>query len=301
MPRRPAPGPSPLELPADLAATSAALRDGLLFWLAEGDLTFGPLSGEQVRRGAEAGQYRDAAAMLVDHGVWVRASLVAAPRHGSAVAAVEYAREPSAPGQEGGASRASRTAPAALPPARPRQRALYAGAAALRTASSSGPPSTGPMSSSVSMAALSGKQRCPVCLERIAAGLVTCPECGEAVAATGAMIAGPPSAGSPSIPDDIPGQSALAMHWRPIVTLGAITTLVCTGIALRHLAPGRFLGVPRASGKTARGGGATRPRARPLLQRARAGTARRARARPASASGSRPTTWATSRPARSRR
>jgi hypothetical protein len=37
------------------------------------------------------------------------------------------------------------------------------------------------------------------------------------------------------------------MHWRPIVTLGAIVGLVCTGIALRHLAPGRFLPPPRSA------------------------------------------------------
>ncbi len=84
--------------------------------------------------------------------------------------------------------------------------------------------------------------RCPICLERIPA-VATCPECGELT-----LPAGPPStSGAPSIPDDLPGQSFLAMHWRPIVTVGAITSLVCTGIALRHLAPGRFTPPPRAA------------------------------------------------------
>lgn len=90
---------------------------------------------------------------------------------------------------------------------------------------------------------------CPVCLERVAASLVVCPECGEPT------TAGPPSTGAPpSIPDDLPGQSWLAMHWRPLVTMGAMAALVCTGIALRYLAPGRFL-PPRLGGaKTAAAG-----------------------------------------------
>lgn len=84
--------------------------------------------------------------------------------------------------------------------------------------------------------------RCPICLERIAAVLTVCPECGEAAGA-----APPPSSGPSSLADDLPGQSPLAMHWRPIVTLGAIVALVCTGIVLRHLAPGRFLPPPRSA------------------------------------------------------
>jgi hypothetical protein len=84
--------------------------------------------------------------------------------------------------------------------------------------------------------------RCPMCLERIGASLAVCPECGEP-----AVAAPPPSSGSPSIPDDLPGQSPFVLHWRPIVTLGAIVALVCTGIALRHLAPGRFLPPPRSA------------------------------------------------------
>jgi DNA-binding beta-propeller fold protein YncE len=44
----------------------------------------------------------------------------------------------------------------------------------------------------------------------------------------------------PSIPDDAPGSSWLALHWRPLVTLGAITGLVFAGVVLRYLAPDRF-------------------------------------------------------------
>lgn len=63
-----------------------------------------------------------------------------------------------------------------------------------------------------------------------------CPECDEPIAGTSVPL----STGTPSIPDDVPGASWLAMHWRPLVTLGAITALISTGIALRTLAPGRF-------------------------------------------------------------
>ena len=233
------------DLAPDLAAAPQALRDLLLFWLHEGTLVFGPLSGQQLRLGFEAGQYRDAAAMVVDSGVWCRASQIAVARDSSSVAAAELAREPSVPG----------AVPAEPGAARRPQRALYAGAAAA-------PPLSAPLSSrrqgvlpssprvEGSRISASGQGsitvRCAVCLERIPAGLVTCPECGEGPLAERAP---PSTSGSPSIPDDIPGQSALAMHWRPIVTLGAIVALVCTGIALRHLAPGRFLTPPRASNR----------------------------------------------------
>jgi DNA-binding beta-propeller fold protein YncE len=106
------------------------------------------------------------------------------------------------------------------------RRAIYLGAAAA-------PPSA--------------SSRCPVCLERIAPDLATCTECGEPLAG------GPPSAGPASIPDDQPGDSFLKLHWRPIVTMGFMAALVCTGVALRSLAPGRFLNMPapRAAGKSA--------------------------------------------------
>jgi DNA-binding beta-propeller fold protein YncE len=84
--------------------------------------------------------------------------------------------------------------------------------------------------------ATSALVRCPICLERIAASSTTCPECGEVVQTARAS-----TSGAPSIPDDMPGDGVLAMHWRPIVTLGAIVAVVCTGVALRYLAPNRFL------------------------------------------------------------
>lgn len=77
---------------------------------------------------------------------------------------------------------------------------------------------------------------CPICLESIPP-VTLCPECGEPTSA----YAGPPSEGLPGSigPDDL-DQGWLRMHWRPLVTLGAITALICVGITLRFLAPGRF-------------------------------------------------------------
>jgi len=76
--------------------------------------------------------------------------------------------------------------------------------------------------------------RCPTCLEPIPLDADPCPECGEAIA--------PPvsSNGMPSIPDDPPNATWLTMHWRPLVTLGTIMSLLFTGVVLRYLAPDRF-------------------------------------------------------------
>jgi len=43
-----------------------------------------------------------------------------------------------------------------------------------------------------------------------------------------------------SIPDDPPEASWLRTHWRPLVTIGVIGSVLAAGIALRHLAPGRY-------------------------------------------------------------
>jgi DNA-binding beta-propeller fold protein YncE len=219
----PAPTSIATELPADLAATPQAVRDLLLFWMHEGELTFGPLSGEQIRTGVDAGQYRSAAACLVDTTLWMRASALAAPRATSAVPAEQYAREPSMPSGEA---------------ARPRQRTILTGAAA--------GPTSNPAVARASSPSAGAIFRCPTCLERIAAGSVVCPECAEPVNAA------PPSmGGSPSIPDALPGQSFFSLHWRPIVTMGTMAALICTGVMLRHLAPGRFLPQRAATSKAA--------------------------------------------------
>jgi DNA-binding beta-propeller fold protein YncE len=54
------------------------------------------------------------------------------------------------------------------------------------------------------------------------------------------MEAQAPPVGLPSIPDDPPNASLFSLHWRPLVTIGAIMALIFTGITLRYLAPDRF-------------------------------------------------------------
>jgi DNA-binding beta-propeller fold protein YncE len=211
------------ELPLGLASASPALLDLLLFWVSEGGQTFGPLTGEQIRQGYAAARYRKAAVCLLESEAWYAIALL-------------FGRDP-----------ARATTPGAT--------AIYLGAAA-------GPsPSLAPISqvSQVSQASPAARAvsvpselsvatttACPVCLERIPAGRDICPECQEPVnALSPASIRGPNS-----IPDDLPGTSWLGMHWRPVVTLGVMATLITTGITLRYLAPGRFL-PPRAAVKPA--------------------------------------------------
>lgn len=204
------------ELPRDLGATAPALRDLLLFWIHEGSRVIGPISGAELRRNIDGGLLAKASASVVDSGAWYPAALVAPRRDPSAVPASLATREPSQSG-------ATRT--------------IYLGAAA-EPASTSLPPA--PLTPAA--ASLASLQRCPTCLERITAGSAVCPECGEPT------VPAVPSGGPPSIPDDAPNASWLAMHWRPLVTMGVMTAVVCTGIALRHLAPGRFMPA-RAGGK----------------------------------------------------
>ncbi len=77
--------------------------------------------------------------------------------------------------------------------------------------------------------------RCPCCRELVQDALDVCPECDEPM---GPGTMSPTSRGS--IPDDVEGASWLRMHWRPLVTFGAILSLIMAGITLRYLAPGRF-------------------------------------------------------------
>lgn len=79
-------------------------------------------------------------------------------------------------------------------------------------------------------------ERCAACLEWIPPGVDICPECDEA-----AVASPPPSSGPASIPDLAPDAGWFATHWRPVVTLGAVAALLSSGIALRFLAPDRFL------------------------------------------------------------
>ncbi|AUX26297.1 hypothetical protein SOCEGT47_068580 [Sorangium cellulosum] len=78
-----------------------------------------------------------------------------------------------------------------------------------------------------------GDVSCPVCLERIPAGASRCPECGELTDGAERSVR------APSVPD-VARPSLFAMHWRPLVTIGAIMAVIGTGWALRYLAPHRF-------------------------------------------------------------
>jgi DNA-binding beta-propeller fold protein YncE len=74
--------------------------------------------------------------------------------------------------------------------------------------------------------------RCPVCRELVPAATELCPECEEPLAAA------PASRGS--FHEEPEGASWIKLHWRPLVTFAAITSLIMTGIALRYVAPERF-------------------------------------------------------------
>ena len=83
--------------------------------------------------------------------------------------------------------------------------------------------------------------RCNVCLEIVPSAERTCPECDEIL---GAADAAPPSDAGPwsQLPASLQAPrnaSWFGLHWRPVVTIGAVTALIATGMALRTLAPDR--------------------------------------------------------------
>jgi len=77
--------------------------------------------------------------------------------------------------------------------------------------------------------------RCPTCRELVLETVEICPECDEAMVPASV---GPSTRGS--IADDQEGATWFRMHWRPLVTFGAIAGLIMSGITLRYLAPNRF-------------------------------------------------------------
>lgn len=89
--------------------------------------------------------------------------------------------------------------------------------------------------------------RCPTCLESIGASLEKCPECGEPISNQSDPVS---PRWAPSIVDYVPGSSWLAMHWRPLITITTMLSLLFSGVALRYLAPDRF-SPPRASSRSA--------------------------------------------------
>ncbi|HVK70994.1 MAG TPA: hypothetical protein VM694_41345 [Polyangium sp.] len=82
--------------------------------------------------------------------------------------------------------------------------------------------------------------RCPTCLELVAPGVDLCPECDEPLAGSKSLRTGAVTVKAPSW---------LSLHWRPLVTGLAMASVLATGIALRSLAPGRFL-PPRAASRS---------------------------------------------------
>jgi DNA-binding beta-propeller fold protein YncE len=172
------------ELPDELASVPVEVRSMLLYWVHEGAHTFGPLTGEQLRRGLASERYGAASVSIVSRETWCLASAL-------------FTAE----------QRISRLTPA--------QSDLVADVPSL---------------ASLTM-------RCPTCLEVIALLAEVCPECDEPTAA-------PPA--PPSLSQAAPAMAELAdaswlkLHWRPLLMVTAMTLLVCSGIALRYLAPGRW-------------------------------------------------------------
>jgi hypothetical protein len=78
----------------------------------------------------------------------------------------------------------------------------------------------------IALASAPETERCSICLERVPARARVCPECGE------------PLGQGATAPTGI--RSWLVAHWRPVVTLTAITALLGSGVALRFLAPEAF-------------------------------------------------------------
>ena len=87
--------------------------------------------------------------------------------------------------------------------------------------------------------------RCAVCRELVAADSTLCPECGEPVLGPEALD--PPSVDvtassrGPETFDHGTRAGWLRLHWRPVATIGVIGCVIATGIALRHLAPDRYM------------------------------------------------------------
>jgi DNA-binding beta-propeller fold protein YncE len=194
------------ELVAALKATPASVRDMLLWCTREGNVTSGPFTGGELRRLLAQGRMKTALVAIVDTTDWYPVRLV----FGAGAAPAEGPAKRAAPGDDGPLSAGRPPVKTDAPPP-----------PSLLTT----PPPREPL------------VRCPTCLEAVPRSAEICPHCDEP---TGVLA--PPSTSRPaSIPADGREPSWFAMHWRPLVTLGAIAALVFCGIALRFLAPNRFL------------------------------------------------------------
>lgn len=186
-----------------LRSAPREVRELLLYRVAERGATFGPLTGEQLRRAYVTGRYVDALVAILHTDVWFPIALLfgeltsgGAQRSSGRELDAQSGREGSASGRE--ARRSSGDALVRCPFCCE----LVANEAAI----------------------------CPECDEPLVAARSVPP----------APPSGPSSSGPPSIPDDPPDASWLRMHWRPLVTMGVVWGLIATGIALRTLAPDRF-------------------------------------------------------------
>ncbi len=202
LPPPPSPEGALSELVAALKTTPASVRDMLLWCTREGNVTSGPFTGGELRRLLASGRMKTALVAIVDTTDWYSVRLV----FGAGAAPPESTRGPSGIADDGPLSAGRRS---------PR-------------------PDDPPNLLAVARDPLT---RCPTCLEAVPRSAELCPHCDEPT-----DVLAPPSTSRPaSLGEDGREPTWLAMHWRPLVTLGAIAALVCCGIALRYLAPNRFL------------------------------------------------------------
>lgn len=151
---------------------------------------------------------------------------------------------PRAPERDGSTGAARDTAPspvAADEPARTLRPAQVAATSSARDVRQSFPSRTTVVITEADAPAEVPTVRCPVCLEVVPSAGKACPECDEPFGAADAQppsSAAPWSGVTPSV-ETPEGAGWLRLHWRPLVTVGAVTALLCTGVALRHLAPDR--------------------------------------------------------------
>lgn len=87
--------------------------------------------------------------------------------------------------------------------------------------------------------------RCACCLEIVPAEADVCAECGEGLGldpeSCGPESIAAPSSVAMSAAEPAGDPSWWRLHWRPALTMGVIGTLLAAGIALRHLAPDRYM------------------------------------------------------------
>lgn len=217
LPPPPPPEGARSTLVSALRATPPTVRDMLLWCVRERELTSGPFTGAEVRRLLASGRFRSAVVAIVDTLDWYPVRLVfnaqAEPVARSSRSAAHDRGPESAPSSHPGSG--SPSAPHALPRDRVELPGLVTPRRDVRDALA----------------------RCPTCLETVPRSAEVCPQCDEPIGELAPSSTSRPS----SLPPNGREPTWFGMHWRPVVTLGAIALLMCSGIALRYLAPNRFL------------------------------------------------------------